>query len=331
MRKVLITGGCGFIGSNFIRYLFKNYDYQIINLDALTYAGNPNNLKDIAQDKKYKFIKGRVEDGGLIKKIMKNIDYIIHFAAESHVDRSISDASPFVKTNIIGTQVLLDSVLNSRVKKFLYISTDEVYGSIIKGKFQENSPFNPTSPYAASKAAADLLVRSYFKTYNLPIVVVRPSNNYGPYQYPEKFIPLMITQALQNKSLPLYGKGKNVRDWLYVEDNCQAIDVVLQKGKVGEVYNIGGKSEKKNIEIAKMILKIMKKSKDLIKFVSDRPSHDFRYAISNHKIKKELGWKPEVSLECGIEKTINWYKENRWWWDEVIRRLKKERKGYWTK
>lgn len=331
MKKILVTGGCGFIGSNFIRYLFENYEYKIINLDALTYAGNPENLKDISGDKKYKFVYGRVEDSKLVGKIIRDVDYIVHFAAETHVDRSISEASPFVTTNILGTSVLLDSALEQDVEKFIYISTDEVYGSIVKGKFKENSPLDPTSPYSASKASADLLAQSYYKTYNLPVIIVRPSNNYGGWQYPEKFIPLMITNALENKPLPIYGKGENVRDWLFVEDNCRAIDLVLQKGRAGEVYNIAGDEEKKNIDVVKNILKLLGKKDNLIKFVLDRPGHDFRYAICSSKIRKELNFRPSISFEEGLQKTINWYRENTGWWESLKKRLIREKKGFWSK
>jgi dTDP-glucose 4,6-dehydratase len=331
MKKILITGGCGFIGSNFIRYLFENYNYKIINLDALTYAGNPENLKDICSDKKYKFVYGRVEDSKLVRKIIKDVDYVVHFAAETHVDRSIAGASPFIKTNILGTYTLLESALNSKIEKFIYISTDEVYGSILKGKFKENSLLSPTSPYSASKASADLLAQSYCKTYNLPVIIVRPSNNYGPYQYPEKFIPLMITNALENIPLPIYGNGKNVRDWLYVEDNCRAIDLVLKKGRIGEVYNIGADNLRENIDVAKIILKLLGKKENLLKFVPDRPAHDFRYAVCSKKIREELGFKISISFEEGLKKTIDWYKENRNWWEKLKEKFKREKKGFWSK
>lgn len=331
MKKILITGGCGFIGSNFIRYLFKNYNYKIINLDALTYAGNPENLKDISSDKKYKFVYGRVEDKKLVKNLIKDVSCIVHFAAETHVDRSISSASVFIMTNIVGTHILLDASLYSNIEKFIYVSTDEVYGSIEKGKFKENSPLSPTSPYSASKASADMLAQAYSKTYKLPVIIVRPSNNYGPYQYPEKFIPLTITNIFENKPVPVYGKGENIRDWLYVEDNCRAIDLVLHKGTIGEIYNIGSGNLKKNIDVVKTILKILNKSENLIKFVPDRPAHDRRYAISSLKIKNELGFKPSVSFEEGLQKTIFWYRENKEWWEKIKKKLKREQKGFWSK
>jgi len=320
MKTILVTGGAGFIGSNFIRYMLNKYDdYKIINLDLLTYAGNLENLKDVEDNPNYEFIKGDIADRELVDEIVsKGINYIINFAAESHVDRSIEDPGVFVRTNIMGTQVLLDAAKKYKTEKFVQISTDEVYGSLGEtGLFTEKSPLAPNSPYSASKTSADLLVRAYFKTFNLPVNITRCSNNYGPYQFPEKLIPLMIANALEDKELPVYGDGLQVRDWLHVEDHCSAIDVVLHQGKVGEVYNIGGNNEKKNIEIVKLILEKLQKPESLIKYVNDRPGHDRRYAIDSSKIQKELGWEPKYTFEEGIEETVKWYLENKEWWEKI--------------
>jgi len=331
--RILVTGGCGFIGSNFIRYLFQKYpEAEIVNLDALTYAGNPENLKEFQDNPRYSFIKGRVEDGETVNNIMANIDAVVHFAAESHVDRSIVDATPFVMTNVRGTQVLLDAALKHKVQKFVHVSTDEVYGALgAEGTFNEESSFRPRSPYAASKAAADLLAQAYFHTHHLPVCIVRPSNNYGPYQYPEKLIPLMVTNLLEGKRVPVYGKGENVRDWLFVLDNCSAIDLVLEKGKPGEAYNIGGKCEKRNIEVVKTVLKIMSLGEEWIEFVPDRPGHDFRYALDNSKIERELGWSPGTPFEEGIRQTVDWYLKHEDWWRPLKARLFQESKGFWTR
>lgn len=319
MTKVLITGGAGFIGSNFVKYMLEKYpDYGIVNLDALTYCGNLENLEDIEDNPNYAFVKGDIQDEELVDSIVKDTDYIVHFAAESHVDRSIEDPQIFIKTNIIGTQVLLDAAKKHNIKKFLQVSTDEVYGSLGKeGYFTEESPLQANSPYSASKAGADLMVRAYGETFGLPINITRCSNNYGPYQFPEKLIPLMISNALEDKELPVYGDGKNIRDWLHVYDHCTAIDLVLHKGKLGEVYNIGGHNEKENIEIVKLILKELGKSESLIKFVKDRLGHDRRYAIDSTKITEELGWKPKYTFETGIIETINWYLNNQDWMEKV--------------
>ena len=319
MTKVLITGGAGFIGSNFVKYMLEKYpDYGIVNLDALTYCGNLENLEDIEDNPNYAFVKGDIQDEELVDSIVKDTDYIVHFAAESHVDRSIEDPQIFIKTNIIGTQVLLDAAKKHNIKKFLQVSTDEVYGSLGKeGYFTEESPLQANSPYSASKAGADLMVRAYGETFGLPINITRCSNNYGPYQFPEKLIPLMISNALEDKELPVYGDGKNIRDWLHVYDHCTAIDLVLHKGKLGEVYNIGGHNEKENIEIVKLILKELGKSESLIKFVKDRLGHDRRYAIDSTKITEELGWKPKYTFETGIIETINWYLDNQDWMEKV--------------
>ncbi|MCC7558251.1 MAG: dTDP-glucose 4,6-dehydratase [Methanobacteriaceae archaeon] len=319
MTKILITGGAGFIGSNFLRYMINKYqNYEITNLDALTYCGNLENLREIEDSLNYTFIKGDITNKELVNQITKNMDYIINFAAETHVDRSINDPSIFIKSNIMGTQVLLESAKENDVKKFLQISTDEVYGTLGKnGYFQEDTPLSPNSPYSASKAGADLMVRAYHKTYKLPVNITRCSNNYGPYQYPEKLIPLMIYNALDDKELPVYGDGLNVRDWLHVYDHCTAIDLVLHKGRDGEIYNIGGNNEKKNIEIVKLILENLNKPESLIKYVEDRPGHDRRYAIDSTKIRKELGWKPKYTFEKGIVETIKWYCENKKWWTKI--------------
>ncbi|MCE5195266.1 MAG: dTDP-glucose 4,6-dehydratase [Nitrospiraceae bacterium] len=331
--KILVTGGCGFIGSNFIRYILKKYpDYRVVNLDLLTYAGNPQNLLEIEKNERYSFIHGSIEKKEQVLKALDGVDCIVNFAAETHVDRSIADANPFLMTNIIGTYTLLEIAMKKSIKKFVHISTDEVYGSLGKsGKFTEDMPLKPNSPYSASKASADLLIRAFYETYAFPVVIVRPSNNYGYYQYPEKFIPLMITNLLLDRPIPVYGKGDNVRDWLFVEDNCSGIDAIIHNPQAGEIYNIGGNSEVKNIELARMILKIMGKSESWINFVNDRPGHDYRYALDNSKIKKMYGWSPRVKIEEGILKTVQWYKDNRNWWGPLKTRLEMESKGFWGK
>ncbi|ARC30644.1 dTDP-glucose 4,6-dehydratase [Bacillus toyonensis] len=320
--KVLVTGGAGFIGSNFVRYMVKKYpEYNIVNLDALTYAGNLENLKDIEELSNYKFIKGDIADRQFINQLFKeeNFDYVLNFAAESHVDRSITNPDIFIQTNIQGTQVLLDAAKNAEVKKYLQVSTDEVYGTLGEtGYFTEETPLASNSPYSSSKAGADLLVRAYHETFGLPVNITRCSNNYGPFHFPEKLIPLMIINALNDKQLPVYGDGLNVRDWLHVEDHCQAIDLVLHKGKNGEVYNVGGNNERTNIEIVKTILKALDKPESLIKYVTDRPGHDRRYAIDATKLREELGWSPKYNFDTGIEQTIKWYLENQDWWKNII-------------
>ena len=321
MSKILVTGGCGFIGSNFIRYALKNSDYEIVNLDKLTYAGNLKNLVDVQNDPRYKFYKGDICNFELVSFIIEkeNVDSIINFAAESHVDRSILSSQEFIRTNVTGTNVLLEVTRLYQLKKFLQISTDEVYGSLgPEGKFTEETPLSPNSPYSASKASADLLVKAFHHTYGVPALITRCSNNYGPYQFPEKLIPLMIINALNNKPLPVYGDGMNVRDWIYVEDHCEAILKVFEKGRIGEVYNIGAENEKPNIEIVKLILKELRKDEYLITYVKDRPGHDRRYAIDATKIKTELGWKPSHTFETAIKETINWYIQNQSWWKEII-------------
>ncbi len=321
MKTILVTGGAGFIGSNFVRYMLHTHSYRIINLDKLTYAGNLENLADVESHSNYTFVKGDICDRLLIDKLFQDehIDTIVNFAAESHVDRSILGARVFVETNVLGTQTLLDAAKTYGVEKFLQVSTDEVYGTLGEtGYFTEETPLAPNSPYSASKAGADLLVRAYHETFKMPTLITRCSNNYGPYHFPEKLIPLMIANALNDKPLPVYGDGLNVRDWLYVEDHCRAIDIVLHKGKFGEVYNIGGHNEKRNIDIVKLILQKLGKPESLITFVKDRPGHDRRYAIDASKIERELGWNPQETFETGIEKTIQWYLENRKWWERII-------------
>jgi len=325
MKNILVTGGAGFIGSNFVKYMLKNYEYNIYNFDKLTYAGNLENLTDIENDKRYKFIKGDICDADFVEKSLSEnkIDTIVNFAAESHVDRSILGPKEFIVTNVIGTQTLLDASKKIGIEKYLQVSTDEVYGSLPEDKpeikFTEKTPITTNSPYSASKASADLLVNAYLHTFKLPVLITRCSNNYGPYQFPEKLIPLMIAKALDGEKLPVYGDGKNVRDWLYVEDHCSAISEVLHKGKIGEVYNIGGNNEWYNIDIVKIILKILGKGEEFITYIKDRPGHDRRYAIDSTKIMTELGWAPKYQFDGGIEETINWYVKNEQWWRRIMK------------
>ncbi len=336
MKTILVTGGAGFIGSNFVKIVLNDYsNYKIINVDALTYAGNLENLKDIKDNERYQFIKLDIRDREKVEEIFNkyNIDYVVNFAAESHVDRSIEEPEVFLTTNIIGTQVLLDTAKqywkeNPSDKyckeykdgvKFLQVSTDEVYGALgAEGMFVETMPLMPNSPYSASKASADMIVRAYSETFGMPVNITRCSNNYGPYQFPEKLIPLMINNCLNNKELPVYGDGMQIRDWLHVSDHCRAIFTVLEKGKLGEVYNIGGNNEKANIEIVKLIIETLNKSENLIKYVKDRPGHDRRYAIDNTKITTELGWSPKYTFEEGIKETIQWYLDNTDWIANVV-------------
>lgn len=317
--RLLITGGAGFMGSNFIHYILKTYpQYSVVNLDKLTYSGNLDNLKDIENDPRYSFIKGDITDSQTVENVSKNCDAIINYAAETHVDRSIMDPSAFVKTDVLGTYTLLETVKKNNIKKFLQISTDEVFGSIDNGVFTEESPFLPNSPYAASKAGGDLLCRSYYVTYKSPIIVTHSCNFFGPYHYPEKFIPVAIVNILQGKKIPVYGDGLNVREWIYTEDHCRAIDTILHKGKLGEVYNISTKEEWKNIDVVKLILKHMGKKESIIEYVKDRPGHDRRYALDNAKLINDLGWQPMYSFEEGIKKTIDWFIKNEWWWEKII-------------
>ncbi|MEE9910712.1 MAG: dTDP-glucose 4,6-dehydratase [Deltaproteobacteria bacterium] len=337
MKQVLVTGGCGFIGSNFVRHILQRYpDYRIVNLDKLTYAGNPGNLTDIENNARYRFVKGDIGDAALVRRIFleERIDTVIHFAAESHVDRSITGPAEFVQTNILGTFNLLEAARESWLKdpsgalrrncRFLHVSTDEVYGSLGEtGAFQETTPYDPRSPYSASKASSDHLVSAYFHTYDLPTLITNCSNNYGPYQFPEKLIPLIINNALQGKSLPVYGDGRNVRDWLYVVDHCEAILTVVERGKIGETYNIGGNSEKQNIEIVHTICDILDEiigrlpdghdRRSLITYVKDRAGHDRRYAIDAAKIRTELGWVPKVDFTDGMRRTVEWYLDHKDW------------------
>ncbi len=317
--KLIITGGLGFIGSNFIRHMLKKYfDYQIVNLDIQNYCGNPENLRDIEKDPRYKFVKGDICDIQLVDELVKGCDAIVHFAAESHVDRSILDSAPFIRTNILGTVNLLNAARKHGNKRFHFISTDEVFGSLgPTGYFHEKSLYDPHSPYSASKAASDHLVRSYFYTHKLPITITNCSNNYGPYQFPEKLIPLFVTNLLEGKKVPVYGDGLNVRDWLYVEDHCQAIDLVLHKGKIGETYCVGGDEEKTNLEITHKILEILGFGEEKIEHVIDRKAHDKRYAIDASKIKKELDWKPQHTFKDAMKKTVEWYKKNQEWWKRI--------------
>ena len=313
--KLLVTGGAGFIGSNFIHYWLKKYpDDKIINLDALTYAGNVDNLKNLPNKENYQFVLGNICDPQMVNEVMQEVDLVVHFAAESHVDNSIIDSTPFVRTNVLGTQVLLDAALKQGKKRFHHISTDEVFGSLGPNEppFNEHTPYDPRSPYSASKAGADHLVRAYWHTHNLPLTISNCSNNYGPRQHREKLIPLFITNLLQNKPVPLYGTGQNIRDWLYVEDHCRAIDFIIKKGKIGETYLIGGKGNKEkevtNLELAKKLINLLGKDASLIEYAEDRKGHDFRYAIDDSKLRSELGWQPQVNFAEGLNKTIEWHK-----------------------
>ncbi len=319
MKKLLVTGGAGFIGSNFIRQVLgKHDDYFVTNLDKLTYCGNLDNLKDCAGNKRYKFVKGDITDSKVVNSLVAKSDIVVNFAAETHVDRSISDPASFVRTNVFGTHTLLEAAKKHGTGLFIQISTDEVYGSIIEGSFKEGDPLKPNSPYSATKAGADLLARSYYITYKLPVIITRSSNNFGPYQYPEKVIPFFITNALRNKKLPLYADGMNVRDWLFVEDNCEAIDAVIRKGTPGEVYNIGAGSEITNLELTHTVLGILGKSRSLIEFVKDRPGHDKRYSLDIAKLKK-LGWQPRHDFRSALELTVEWYERNEPWWKKLIK------------
>jgi dTDP-glucose 4,6-dehydratase len=314
--KLLVTGGAGFIGSNFIRHMLVTHpDYTIVNLDLLTYAGNLNNLKDCDTSHHYTFVRGDICNSTLVNTVMERygIETVVHFAAESHVDRSITDGSVFVKTNVLGTYTLLEAARNHAIKRFIHISTDEVYGSIRKGSFRETDVLSPSSPYSSSKAGSDLLALSYFTTYHLPVIVTRCTNNFGPYQYPEKLIPLFVTNLIYGKKIPVYGTGKNIRDWIHVNDHCRAIDLLLDRGNSGEIYNIGGENEKTNLEITENILSLLKKDDSLIEYVKDRPGHDFRYSLNCSKLRA-LGWKPSQSFEEGLKDTVSWYVQNEWWW-----------------
>src|SRR3989344_9487023 len=327
--KLLVTGGAGFIGANFINYWLEEHDEdEIINFDKLTYAGNLENLKEVQENPNYAFVKGDICDRKQVDAVMKNVDTVVHFAAESHVDRSIQDAAPFIKTNIEGTYILLESALKNNVQRFHHISTDEVFGALDLGtdtKFTDKTPYDPRSPYSASKAASDHLVRAYHTTYGLPITISNCSNNFGPFQFPEKLIALTITNILEGKKVPVYGDGKYVRDWLYVEDHCRAIDLIVRNGKLGEAYCVGGlTSSISNLEVVKKIFKIMGKDDALIEFIKDRPGHDRRYAINWNKIKKELNWEPKHDFETYLVSTVKWYQKNLEWWKRVKSGLYKE-------
>jgi dTDP-glucose 4,6-dehydratase len=317
MRKILVTGGAGFIGSNFIRYMLnKHDDIQIVNLDKLTYAGNLDNLKDIEKDSRYRFVKGDICDEAVVNELMPGMDVVLNFAAESHVDRSIGKPDDFIRTDIFGVFVLLEASRKHGVQRFVQISTDEVYGSTETDSFKETDALMPSSPYAASKAGADRLAYSYHVTYGLSVVIPRSSNNFGPYQYPEKLISLFVTNALDDKTLPIYGDGKNIRDWIYVIDNCEAIETVMERGQDGEVYNIGAGNEKTNLGITEYILQELEKPKDLMTFVEDRKGHDRRYALDTARIRN-LGWEPGHGFEQALQETIHWYRDNRWWWEKL--------------
>lgn len=316
--KILVTGGAGFIGSNFVRYFLQQHpSASIINVDKLTYAGNLENLIDLEANPRYRFVRGDITDAPFVDSLAQEVEAIIHFAAETHVDRSIVNADAFVRTNVYGTYVLLEASRRYQHQRFVHISTDEVYGSRLEGFFKEEDSLSPTSPYSASKAGSDLLVSSYHKTYDLPAIITRCSNNFGPYQFPEKLIPLIITNALEDKPLPVYGDGLYVRDWLYVLDHCKAIDHIFHHGQPGAIYNVGGQGDKKNIEVIYLILDILKKPKSLIQYVKDRPGHDRRYAIDPRKLESGLGWKPAYSFETSLEETVRWYQTQTLWWKRI--------------
>lgn len=318
--KLLVTGGAGFIGSNFVHYILKKYpDYQIVNLDLLTYAGNLESLKELEGNSRYRFVKGDICDAKLVDELAKEVDIIVHFAAESHVDRSILDSAEFVRTNVIGTHTLLEAAKKAGNLRFHHVSTDEVFGSLgaQDAPFNEETPYDPRSPYSASKASSDHFVRAYFHTYGLPITISNCSNNYGPYHFPEKLIPLAITNLIEGKKIPVYGDGLQVRDWLHVDDHCRAIDVIIHKGEIGETYCVGGNGEKTNMEIVKTILNLLGKGEEMIEYVEDRKGHDKRYAIDFSKIKNELGFEPQVTFEEGIAQTLAWFQNNETWWKNI--------------
>ena len=327
--RLLVTGGAGFIGSNFIRYWLTNHpEDEVVNFDLLTYAGNLESLKDLVNNPKYKFIQGDIRDVGAVAKVLFGVERVVHFAAESHVDRSITGPAEFVTTNVVGTQVLLDQALKAGVKRFHHVSTDEVFGALpldTREKFTEHTPYKPNSPYSASKAGSDHLVRAYHKTFGFPTTITNTSNNYGPYHFPEKVIPRMIIRGMLGLTLPVYGEGKNVRDWLHVEDHCRAIEAVLQKGAAGETYLVGGEAELSNLELAKRICAGLGLAEDKIEFVTDRPGHDLRYAIDNSKIERELGWRPLHDFDTWLAKTIAWYKNNEWWWRPLLQKAEIEK------
>ena len=314
--KVLVTGGLGFIGSNFVRFVLEKYsDVEVVNVDAMKYGSNPDNLKDVENDERYTFVRGDVSDYKLMSELVKDVDAVVNFAAETHVDRSIANPYSFLQSNVIGAFAILEAIRKvNRDSKLVHISTDEVYGDIVKRSFKEDDRLKPSSPYSASKAAADMFVLAYVRTYGLHAMITRCTNNYGPYQFPEKLIPKAIIRASMNLKVPIYGTGKNVRDWIYVLDHCEAVDLVMHEGEKGEIYNISSGEEKTNLEVVKTILNQMGKDENLIEFVEDRPGHDLRYSLDSSKIREELGWKPKHSFEEGIRETVNWYLSNEWWW-----------------
>ena len=315
--RLVVTGGAGFIGSNFVRFMLRRYDdLEVVNLDKLTYAGNLDNLRDVEDDARYTFVKGDICDAAVVRAALQGADAVVNFAAETHVDRSISGPQDFISTDVLGTHTLLEAVRELAIARYVQISTDEVYGSTETGSFTEESDLAPSSPYSASKAGADLLVLAYHRTYGAPVLITRSSNNYGPWQYPEKIIPLFITNAIDDQALPVYGDGLNVRDWLYVDDNCAGIDAVLRKGVEGEVYNIGGGNEVRNLALTRQILELLGKSPELIRFVADRPGHDRRYSIDCGKLQA-LGWRPATPFETGLERTVSWYRDNPLWWRKI--------------
>ncbi len=315
--RIVVTGGAGFIGSNFVRHLLRTRDeVEVVNLDKLTYAGNLDNLRDVEDDPRYTFVRGDICDAGVVRSVLAGADAVVNFAAETHVDRSISDPQDFIRTDVLGTHTLLEAVRELGVGRYLQVSTDEVYGSIEEGAFTEDSPLDPSSPYSASKAAGDLLALACHRTFGTPVLVTRSSNNYGPYQYPEKIVPLFITNALDDEPLPVYGDGRNVRDWLYVEDNCAAIDLVLREGVPGTVYNVGGGVEVENLELTRRILELLGKDAGLVRFVADRPGHDRRYALDCSRLRA-LGWTPRTSFDEGLAATVAWYREHRAWWERI--------------
>ncbi len=317
MHTILVTGGAGFIGSNFVRYLLANHDYDVVNLDKLTYAGNLDNLREVESDPRYRFVHGDICDGDMVARLMTDADAVVHFAAESHVDRSLVDPGAFIQTDVFGTYVLLEAAGQAGVERFLHVSTDEVYGQSLPGqRFTEEDPLRPRSPYAASKAGGELQCRAFIETYGLPVVIARPANNIGPRQYPEKAVPLFVTNALDNQPLPVYGQGLQVRDRLYVDDHCEALDLLLHRGELGEAYNISADNERPNIEVVETILELLEKPKSLIRFVEDRPGHDQRYSMDASKIRA-LGWQPKHDFQAAIEKTVAWYRDNRRWWEKI--------------
>lgn len=319
MGKILVTGGCGFIGSNFVHHLLEKEPVtEIVNLDKLTYAGKKESLEDVESNPNYSFVQGDICNPKDVEKAMQGCNSVVNFAAETHVDRSIENADDFTKTNFVGVKVLCDEAKKQGIEKFIQISTDEVYGQIAEGSFKETDRLNPRNPYSAAKAAGELLAMSYYTTFNLPVTVTRSSNNYGPFQFPEKVIPLFITNLLRGKKVPLYGEGKNIRDWLYVMDNCEAIAAILEKGKAGQIYNIGGDHEMQNIELTKAILAELGKGEEMIQRVEDRLGHDLRYSLDSTKLKNEVGWEPKTNFEEGLKKTVQWYKDNEKWWKEMV-------------